>query len=52
MSVNDKAIVLAAQVIFQEINGEYWSDASPQQQRDYIGVARAALIAAGVELAS
>jgi hypothetical protein len=49
--VNDKAVLRAAQAIWNEITDECWSRATPAQQRKYIGIARAALIAAGVALA-
>ena len=51
MRVNDKAILRAAACIWGEITDEFWSNATPDQQRRYIGIARAALIAAGVALA-
>lgn len=50
MSVNEVAILRAAACIWGEITDEFWKDATPEQQRRYIGIARAALIVAGVEL--
>lgn len=49
--VLDKDIVRAAACIWGEITDEYWSEATPEQQRRYIGIARAALTVAGVKLA-
>lgn len=51
MFVNDKAVLRAAQAIWDEIVGDFWERATPAQQRKYIGIARAALIAAGAEVA-
>lgn len=51
MFVNDKSVALAAQAIWESITAEFWSRATPEQQRKYIGIARTALLAAGVTLA-
>lgn len=48
-TVNDKDVVRAASCIWGEITDDFWSNATPEQQRRYIGIARAALIVAGVE---
>lgn len=45
-TMKDKVAVQVAQVIWSEITDEDWSRATPEQQRKYIRIAQAALIAA------